>query len=323
MQEGNEKKARGFKMNSKKLTIIIVTILILSLGAWFGGSWYATQIAEERLQRFVDEKGLADKVTWNKVSATPFKTVSISGLKIADQLFVDELQIKDFENESNQQRIDLRAIGIKDQSGYAPEWLLFGWGKKSGMINTSPADLNFKADFNYSNDNGLINVEFVAKDFLQGNGSLSISNIYSLKTLLKAIENNGFKNNSFGIFGLLGSIEGIKFNQLDIDVKDLGMLRRYIVLKQRYDDVPLPSNQDDKAMLKAYQQKMDKAVTECAQAPIVQNNREACVKIVEVLKGEKSNLKGRIKSVNPISLVEFFMKGLNNGKSNSIRLEID
>ncbi|ETD68175.1 hypothetical protein V757_10420 [Pelistega indica] len=310
-------------MNSKKLTIIIVTILILLLGAWFGGSWYATQTAEERLQRFVDEKGLADKVSWNKVSATPLKTVNISGLEIADQLFVDELQIKDFENESNQQRIDLRAIGIKDQRGYAPDWLLFGWGAKSGMINTAPADLNFKADLNYSTGNGLINVEFAAKDFLQGNGSLSISNIYSLKTLLQAVENSGFKNNTFGIFGLLGSIENIQFNQLDIDFKDLGMLRRYIVLKQRYDGVPLPSNQDDEAMLKAYQQKMDKAVNECAQAPIVQNDREACVKIVEVLKGEKSSLKGSIKCVKSISLGEFLMKGLNNGKSNSIRLEID
>lgn len=310
-------------MNSKKLSIIVVAILILLLGAWFGGSWYASRAAEERLQQFVNEKGIASQVSWDKVSATPLKRVTISGLRVADEVFVDEVIIKEFDNSENQLRFDIQAAGIKDARGYAPDWLLFGWDAKSGMPNTAPADLSVKTDLNYSRSNGAINVDFSAKEFLQGNAALKISNTYPLKLLLQEFESKGVNDRSFNPFALLRSIEDIRFNQLDIDAKDLGMVKRLVKLQQRYNGVPVPSNGDEKALAKAYSHKLDKDLGECTEYPLFQNSQKACAKIIEILKGDKSSIKARIKSTRSIGLASFFMEGFDPDSSNPVRIEID
>lgn len=306
-------------MSTKKLGMVGGLALAIVLVVWFGGSWYVTKTAKEKLEDFVVRNDLQNIVFWDDVDASLFGEVRVSNLSIKmgrDTIMIKEMQLHDVVDSEDEKKIDLSLKAIADETGKAPKMIAQEIMEKTGQEDVPPVDLDVKASLDYDSNEGSVQISGNIDSVASIQAQLSARQIAVLKSLLPQLRPESFKG--FGIFGLLGELEkagkAIRFQSAEFSLKDNGGVKKAVALAKRYSVVPLPSEDVEKAQTKALQASLSEVKQRCLQWQGVSDIEAACGHYMAFLSGEKSDLSIVLKSEGGVhSLVDVFAKGLDKG----------
>ena len=110
---------------AKKTLVGVIAVAVIGAGVWLGGNYFATQKAEEKARAYLSKHKLENSVTWEKLSARLDNTATLNKVEITvpktgEKLFIQQLDVKNFEDSDKEFKLDITFNGVSDQSGKSP-----------------------------------------------------------------------------------------------------------------------------------------------------------------------------------------------------------
>ncbi len=309
----------------KKLVFIGSALIILLLGLWFGGGWYATKAAEEKLNEFIVKNDLRQFVRWEQVSATPLGVVTLKKVVLGPtgSLVINEIQVKKAKHTDSELNLAVDIQGIADEDGYAPKELLFTLMEKTATKQANSLNVEVDINLDYIKGDGVLALEAVSNNLAQFKGDLRLQEVSFLKSFIQRIERGEMDKNVFAL--LIGAemiAENVMFQQAELSVKDLGALKRFVALQRRYVEIPVPGEDFEKTADIRYQQRISEMVDKCMQQRFIQKSTQSCAKLGNFLKGEEDSLDISVNTLKPLNL-KTLTRQFNHPQESDITIEID
>lgn len=309
----------------KKLIYIGGVVIVALLGLWFGGSWYATKTAEDKLNAFVVKNDLKQFVRWEKVSATPLGSVTLKKVVVgpSSDIVINEVQVKKAKHTDSELNVVVDLQGIADRNGYAPKALLFTLMEKTATKQAAPANLAIDLNLDYVSGRGVVELDAMSSNLAQVTGGVKLQEVSVLKSLIQRAERGEINKNILVLLVEAEKImQSVMFQQAELSVKDLGGLKRFIALQQRYLEMPVPGEDFEKTAGKQYQQRVNEEVEGCMQQSFIQKATQSCAKLGEFLKGDENSLDIKVTALTPLNLANL-LRQLNGSQEGGIVVEID
>ncbi|WP_071058623.1 hypothetical protein [Pelistega sp. MC2] len=110
---------------AKKTLVGVMAVAVIGAGVWFGGNYFATQKAEEKARAYLAKHKLENSVMWEKLSARLDNTATLNKVEITvpetgKKLFIQQLDVKNFEDSDKEFKLDITFNGVSDESGKSP-----------------------------------------------------------------------------------------------------------------------------------------------------------------------------------------------------------
>ncbi|ETD67951.1 hypothetical protein V757_10650 [Pelistega indica] len=110
---------------AKNTLVGVMAVAVIGAGVWFGGNYFATQKAEEKARAYLAKHKLENSVMWEKLSARLDNTATLNKVEITvpetgKKLFIQQLDVKNFEDSDKEFKLDITFNGVSDESGKSP-----------------------------------------------------------------------------------------------------------------------------------------------------------------------------------------------------------
>lgn len=285
---------------SKKLSVIIGAVVVLLLAVWFGGSWYASNTAKDKLEEFVYGNGLQKVVHWDDVSASLFGSTTVSNLNIdlgGIVYNIEKLEIHDFVDDYDRKLFDISLHGLANQDGVAPSFISNELSFVLGAVKLAPADINFKVDIDYADNDGMLDFDVEVPDVGSLSGGMNIKDVRAVRSAVEDMQRKNTKKGGFPSIGKLNdAINDIRFLDGELSFKENGFIKRGLALYQRYSVVPLPDKDLDDMRKQATKELALQIKETCMMRAPIADKKSACENIAEFLTAEKSSLSIKAKA---------------------------
>lgn len=320
-------------MDKQKLKWIVPGVIV-GLGVlWWGGSWYASSKAEERLRTRLAEHDLLDKVRWKSLDASLFGSVTLKGVTVDMQrqgmLHADTLKISDVIDDEKRQRVSLQASGLTQTAGEDGALLNRAVGWPTGRAELPPMEASLKLDARYDDDEGRLELAVRQKDALNLDYRLDVTQIAPLRDLSmlgRGAQGMGglgaVGGRSMGALSMLGAVSAlgrISLKSMEARLEDRGMVERGIVLYKRH-NIALQTDGDSvkSQRNKAFEQHMQTWETACRTqglALLTIDPEQACRATARFLSGDKDTLRLSAEPKKPVSAEQIM--GMLFGRSSA------
>lgn len=314
-------------MTTKKLGIIIVTAVIALLFAvWFGGSWYASKKAQQKLEEFVSKYHLEKEVHWESVNASIFGGATISGVSIGSgkkAILIKKVEVDDFINDDDRKRINISVHALSDSHNKAPDFMIKDFAMMIGSREIAPLNADFELDVDYGDDEAEVGMRVDAPGVGVVSGHINLKKMGSVRSFVDELNSEeltsltGFSSVIRVLAGLDEMAKSVRFIDAEFSVKDDGAMKRVLALFKRYSVTPLPSqniSKQQQAALASYSAQWEK---DCLNGPS-KGMKEICHNAKSFLIGEKSSLTLNIKSTTYHTL-----RDLSKADFSGLDIELD
>lgn len=207
-----------------------IAVLILAGGGWFYAQHHATEVAKERVDGALARFGLVRAITYENISASPFGSVTLDGIKISSPMTgnvqIGSLTLSRYDVQEDQfkgiegsiKKIDLPVLAMaRAGSGNYRLQELVGLGYKSVSLDTK-----FAADFDAETQAWTIASSGSAEDL--GGWSIDLT---LEPTSVAASSFDLFQSNPMTAgFGMLGAFRGIGISKASITLDNSGYAER-------------------------------------------------------------------------------------------------
>ncbi|MGO3889707.1 MAG: hypothetical protein ACTJHW_01915 [Paenalcaligenes sp.] len=296
-------------MDKQKMKWIIPAAVAGVAVLWWGASSYASGKAEDSLRTKLAAMGMQDQVHWADLSASPFGTVTLKDVTVTmsprDQVQAKEVQISDVIEDAKRQRIALSVKGLVLPDGKSNSMLGNSLGLASGRAELSPMDVVLKADVRFDDNQADIALSVEQKDMADLDFKVSMTEIGALQSLANG-QLPADAMMGFGIMGPLQMLSRISIKELDIKVKDRGLMERGIALHKRYNmPVQIGEGSAKSQREKAFEQEAEEMMTQCRSegfALMTQDPEASCKAVVRFATGDKSTLRITMDPKTPVSI---------------------
>lgn len=314
-------------MATKKLGIAAGAGIAVLLAVWFGGSWYASNKAQEKLEEFVVEHRLQGVMHWSDVSASLFGGATISNVSIGsgkDAVLIKEVEVRDFVDDYDRKSIDFSVHELSDVEGNAPAAMVKNLAVAMGKSQLAPINADIKLDVDFGDDEAMVDTKVAIPEAGQVSGQFNIQRIRTLRSLMNMRDLD--KLGGFAVFGVLQELNDaskeIRFVNAKFAVKDEGAVKRMLALYKRYAVTPLPGVDLEKSQQQAVESRFAQIGETCLERLHFAGVKSACDDVKSFLMGEKSGLSVSIKSKSYYNLEEL-VKNLSKGDFIGLDVEVD
>lgn len=312
-------------MKNKTPKGVLLAIPVVLLVLWFAASWYATRKAEERIEDFLYKNQLSSAVQWDKLKATPFGKVTLSGLTLTignQPVLMDSLVINKFDNDEKKPVLDLRVTALQDKAGHAPSFISDVFAPYTGRAALKPIDFSMSSQADYRKDTADFAFTLTVPEVIAVAGELELKKVAALAKVQQGQSQGAMP--AFALLGLMSQIEPVS---LTLKAEDKGGVERFVELYKRYDLVPDPSEKNvDKHKAALFEELVKESEVEClALSDVIRKTKSSCKALTQFILSKNSTLQMEIGMAKPTSLAEISMaaaRGNIDSLTNKVYVEI-
>lgn len=315
----------------KRLALIGGGAAVVLAATYFGLSAYSSKQAEKRLEDWVYDMELDDKLSWSSVSASPFGgSVSIAGLELdsgADEpaLRIAKVTLSELvdSDERSQARLRFQGVeagrealsGLSSLSRMAGGNLgraahSFAPALNSGLMTLKPFDAELFV--NVDDEDGSLESEvFIGlPEMFDSRISYRLDNQRDLNRTLRRLPDDLAE--AEGLYQVLAQLEALdeslkraEIGRITLSIQDRGMLARSIALQQRYNTPLDPTAGDAEGQRqKHYERQVERGVKQCEGDELGRGLDNVCELLEQVLLGKVDGVELNIAPDEPVRLLD-------------------
>lgn len=294
----------------KRLALIGGGAIVVLAASYFGLSAYSSKQAEKRLEDWVYDMELDERLTWDSVSSSPFGgSVSISGLELgadADEpaMRIAKLTLSELVDSDERTQARLRFQGIEAGQGaltglsslsrmaggdFGRAAHNFAPALNSGLTELKPFDAELFV--NVDDDDGSFESElFIGlPELFESRISYRLDKQRNLNRTLRHLpEDLSEAEGIYQVLAQLGtldeSLKRAEVSRITVSLKDRGMLERSVALQQRYNTPLDPAAGSAESQRQAhYERQVANRVKACESDELGRGLENACELLEKVL----------------------------------------
>jgi len=276
-----------------KLKWVLLLACIAAL-AWWGGGKYLTQKVEAQMQETLKKMGIADKVQWQSLSASPLGIATVNHIRFEleplEYIDVQQMIISDVIKKPSQQRSKVQFKQVK--LTLSPKYL-----QDAPESLANPADLTVQTDFNFTQNKGKIIYAVEQEGFADIELELNLSQISGLRPVFDMLESDS--ENTLDIAELnnrLIALQNLSISSLETKIKNRGLAKHIVQgLKNSINPSVNPSQHEEvfKDLVQEYQSGCHNG-DDALRAP--------CQNLIDFMLEKKPNLHLTANPAQPVSL---------------------
>jgi len=289
----------------------ILVLIVLGALAWQFISRYMDGQAEVKAQQTLQKFGLQDKVQWEKLSISPFGTLTLNNLRVElsedETIKVQQARISEVIDQTDHQRIRVQLTQAKTE--LSP---INTKGVPEDFFN--PMDINLQLDLNFASNQAQIIYDSQQKGVGDIELQLQLSQIGALRGVLgtifpqSAAASADLDPNFIGL-NRLAAIYSISLNSFD------GKINNHGFIKHLTDAIKEDMNKETGGKgEQAFERVIQEAQSACHSG--VDNLKQPCQNLADFALGKNNSLHLTAKPAQPVSLEQ--LNGVMNGKAEPV-----
>jgi len=291
------------------ISACILVLIVLGALAWQFISRYMDGQAEVKVQQTLQTFGLQDKVQWEKLSISPFGTLTLNNLRVEmsedETIKVQQARISEVIDQTDHQRIRVQLTQAKAE--LSP---INAKGIPEDFFN--PMDINLQLDLNFSSNQAQIIYDSQQKGVADIELQLQLSQIGALRGVLgtifpqSAAASIDLDPNFIGL-NRLAAIYSISLNSFD------GKINNHGLIKHVTDAIKEDMNKETGGKgEQAFERVIQEIQSACHNG--VEALKQPCQNEADFVLGKKNSLHLTAQPEQPVSL-EQLGNAINSGRN--------